>query len=137
MKYFKIGLAAATILLIIVFSAINPKKSADALTYDPANELRLAGTVEEVQEFYCPVTQDRGAHLVLRTAEDKSTTVHVGIGRFLREHRVAFSPGERVEVVGANIRYQGQDAVIARQITRGNEVITLRDAAGKPLWQRD
>ena len=60
--------------------------------------------------------------------------MHVAISRFLREHKVAIRPGERLQVTGAKIRYQGKEGMIAREIIRGDEVFTMRDTAGKPLW---
>jgi DNA/RNA endonuclease YhcR with UshA esterase domain len=60
--------------------------------------------------------------------------VHVALARFLREQKFAFQPGERVQVTGARIRYQGKEGMIAREIVRRDEVFTLRDVSGKPLW---
>ncbi len=134
MKTFNIILAVATVVLIIAFTAVRPKKNTDSLTYNPANEARLSGVVEEVQEFYCPVTQDAGAHLVLRTGPGP-ILVHVSVARFLRDQNVAFQRGERLEVVGAKIRYKGAEGLIAREIARGDSVLRVRDTAGKPLWQ--
>jgi hypothetical protein len=133
MKTFKIVLAVVTVLLIVILSGISTRKEVDSILYNAANETRISGVVAEVQEFYCPVTEDRGTHVVVKT-DHGPMVVHVAVARFLREHKVSFTPGERVEVVGAKIRYKGSDALIAREITRGDEVLRVRDDTGKPLW---
>ncbi len=134
MRTVKIVVGVLTVLLIVVLSGLNMKRGSDTTVYAASNEVKLTGSIQDVQEYFCPVTDDRGTHLVLDVGGGDSMVVHVAIARFLREHKVAFSPGQRIQVIGAKIRVNGKDAVIAREITRGNEVITLRNAQGKPLW---
>ncbi len=133
MRNLRIIVGAVTVVLIVLLTAVTSRKQPDSLAYSAGNEFTAAGTVEDVQEFYCPVTDDRGTHVMLKT--DRGTIlVHVAISRFLREHKFAIRPGERWQVTGAKIRYQGKEGMIAREIIRGDEVFTMRDAAGKPLW---
>lgn len=106
-------------------------RSQEPTTYDPAKETKISGTVKEVQEFYCPVTDDRGTHLLVQT-ENGDMLVHVALTRFLRKQNIAFGTGDKVEVLGSKVT---DHAVIARQITRGQEVYILRDMAGNPAWQ--
>lgn len=102
------------------------------LTYNPANETKISGTVQEVQEFYCPVTKDGGTHLVLDSDQGKML-IHVATTRFLRREKIAFATGDKVEVTGSPI---ASDALIAREITRGSDVYIVRDSDGKPAWER-
>jgi DNA/RNA endonuclease YhcR with UshA esterase domain len=133
MRNLKIIVGAVTVVLIVLLTAVTSRKQPDLLSYSAGNEITAAGTVEDVQEFYCPVTDDRGTHVMLKT--DRGTIlVHVAIARFLREHQFAIRPGERLQVTGAKIRYQGKEGMIAREIIRGDEIFTVRDTAGKPLW---
>lgn len=41
-----------------------------------------------------------------------------------------------VEVTGSLVKIEGNDALIAREITKVNEKLVLRDAKGTPLWSR-
>ncbi len=133
MRNLKIIIGGLTVLLIVLLTAVSSRKDNDSLGYNAANETTLVGTVEDVQEFYCPVTEDRGTHIVLRT-EHGTVLVHVAIARFLREHDFAIRPGDRVQVSGAKIRFRNQEGMIAREIVRGDEVFTLRNTSGKPRW---
>jgi DNA/RNA endonuclease YhcR with UshA esterase domain len=133
MRNVKIIVGVVTVVLIVLLTAVTSRKQPDSLAYSAANEITATGTVEDVQEFYCPVTDDRGTHVVLKT--DRGTIlVHVAISRFLREHKFAIQTGDHWQVTGAKIRFQGKEGMIAREIIRGDEIFTMRDAAGKPLW---
>ena len=133
MRNLKIIVGGLTVLLIVLLTAVGSRKDKDSLGYSAANEATLVGTVDDVQEFYCPVTDDRGTHVVLRT-ERGPILVHVAIARFLREHEFAIRKGDRVQVTGARIRFHNQEGMIAREIVRGDEVFTLRNTSGKPRW---
>ncbi len=105
-------------------------RNQEPTTYDPAKETKISGTVKEVQEFYCPVTNDRGTHLLLQT-DNGEMTVHVALTRYLRKQNIAFGTGDKVDVLGSKIK---DDAMIAREITRGSEMFILRDAKGTAVW---
>jgi hypothetical protein len=132
MKSLKWILGIATVVLIVVLSGRSRKQVVPG--YALATETVITGEVTEVQEFYCPLSEDQGMHLMLKTSNGQ-VQVHLGPGRFLRTHEVRFSPGDRVRVVGSRLRYKGEDALMAREVNRGTETLTFRDAEGKPLWQ--
>lgn len=134
MKTIKIVLGVVTVLLIVVLTATSPKRAPRVPTYNAATEVKAQGIVEEVQEFYCPISDDQGTHLKLKT--DRGTLqVHVGPARFLRSQQVSFKVGDQVQVLGARLQYDGADALLAREITRGDEVFILRDHLGQPVWR--
>ncbi|MBZ5628050.1 MAG: hypothetical protein LAO06_04205 [Acidobacteriia bacterium] len=133
MRNLKIIVAAVVVVLIVMLTAVTSRKDPDSLGYSAGNEFTTTGTVQDVQEFYCPVTEDRGTHLVLKT-DHGTMLVHVALSRFLREQKFAIQSGERLQVTGAKIRYQGREGMIAREIVRRDEVLTLRDTSGKPRW---
>jgi hypothetical protein len=37
-------------------------------------------------------------------------------------------------VVGSTVTYEGHEAMIAREITRGDQTFAFREPGGKPLW---
>jgi DNA polymerase III alpha subunit len=100
--------------------------------YNPATEVTVRGTVEEVRQ----VTRGQGwsgTHLTLQTDTGK-LDVHLGPSRFLEAKKFAVSKGDQVEVIGSKVQYQGQDVLIAREITKGDHRLTLRNAQGIPAW---
>ncbi len=135
MKTINIVVGAVTILLIIVFSSVGPRPEKAPPAYNAAAETTISGTVEETREFFCPISDELGMHLVLRTPQNV-LLVHVGPSRFLRAQSFQFHAGDRVEVVGTRVHYQQQDALLAREITRENEALIVRDHQGRPLWMK-
>jgi hypothetical protein len=120
-------------LVVLVVLLLTPQRH--PLSYNAAAEVTLRGVVEDVQDFYCPVSGDEGTHLIVATATGK-VRVHVAPTRFLSGQRWSFSRGDQVEVVGSRIIYQGHEALIARTIARGPDTVALRTANGSPLWVR-
>ena len=135
MKTINIIVGAAAIILVIVFSSVGPRTEKAPPAYNAAAEVKISGVVAETREFFCPISDDQGLHLVLRT-DQSVLLVHVAPARFLRSQNFQFHSGDRVEVVGSRVSYQQQDALLAREVTRGNEVLLVRDHQGRPLWMK-
>ena len=131
MKAIKIIGGFALALAIVSLMAVSLRRHAPS--YDLATEMTVRGTVQEVQEFYCPVSGDLGTHLILQTANG-TILVHVAPGRFLRGNGLSFAKGDQVEVVGSKFKYNGVDTLIARRVSRGNETFAFRKPSGKPVW---
>lgn len=98
--------------------------------YDPANELKVKGEVTEIKEV---AGQWEGTHLVVKTASG-SVIVHVGPSEFLKEMEMTFAVGDKVDVVGAKAPNTTEEEILAREITVGNNTVTLRDPKGVPIW---
>lgn len=104
------------------------------LKYDKAAEVTVQGTVEEVQEFDCPVTATLGSHVVLRTA-DGTILVHVAPVKFMKQYGIELKKGSKLKVTGARFKDgEGGDTILARQITSDEMVLEVRTPDGKPLW---
>lgn len=120
------GVALVALVVLLLTPQRHPPR------YNTAAEVTLRGVVEDVKNFYCPISGEEGTHLTLATEKGK-VEVHVAPARFLTGQRQFFR-GDDVEVVGSRITFLGHDAVIARTITRGAETVALRKANGQPLW---
>ncbi len=99
--------------------------------YNPAKETTIEGTIEEVNEFSCPVNEGEiGTHVMVKTSNGMQE-VHLAPARVVRAHKIVLPIGVKIHVVGAPFRFHGQDGLIARQITTPTEMFTLRDREGK------
>jgi len=125
---------AAIVLIAVLTSVRTPQKQAPP-AYNAAAEVSVSGIVGETKEFFCPISDEQGLHVVLRTGEG-NVLVHVAPARFLRSQQFVISPNDQISVVGTRVNYQSEDAMLAREITRGNEVLILRDHQGTPIWKR-
>ena len=121
----------AVLLMVLGVNFHSPVPAQGAALYNPANEVLVKGVVTEVREFACPVSEgEMGSHLMLNTANGV-LTIHLAQGRILRSQQISFAPGDQIAVVGSKVRIQGSNGVIAREITRGNEIFMFRDRTGK------
>lgn len=120
---------AFVILVVLLFTS--PRQRVP--TYDASDEVTVQGVVQDVQQFYCPISGDVGTHLVVKT-ENGTVQVHVAPTCFLRNNNLSFSAGDRIQVVGSRITYQGHYAIIARAATRAGQTVAFRQPGGHPLW---
>jgi hypothetical protein len=75
----------------------------------------------------------RGIHLLLKT--DKETiSVHLGPSWFIESQDVKILKGDRIDVRGSRITFDQKPAIIAAEVTKGNEILKLRDDSGFPVW---
>ena len=99
--------------------------------YDPATETTVTGTVEDVMQITHPGRGGSGTHLRLKT-ETGVIEVHVGPTWYLESQKASFAKGDAVTVTGSKVG----GAVIAREVKKGDAVLTLRDKQGVPKWSR-
>ena len=76
-----------------------------------------------------------GLHLRVRT-DDGLRAVHIGPGWYMERHNIRFNKKEKVTVVGSQIVFEGEDLIIAQEVVRGDNVLTIRDETGCPMWAR-
>jgi hypothetical protein len=74
-----------------------------------------------------------GTHLTFKT-ETGQVDVHLGPASWLADKKYEFAKDDQLEILGSSITVNGQKALIAREITKGDQKITLRDANGIPAW---
>lgn len=103
--------------------------------YNPATEVTVKGTVEQVRQVTGRKSWWTGTHLTLKTAKE-TLDVHLGPSWYLAEKKFAVAKGDQIEVTGSKIKYEGADAIIAREVTKGKQVLVLRNAQGVPEWSK-
>jgi hypothetical protein len=93
----------------------------------------LSGKIAEVRRV--PGPRSAGIHLDLESG-GKVVDVHLGPAWFVEEQSPKLQKGDEVEVTGSRVQLGGAQALIARSVKKGAEVLTLRDATGTPAWSR-
>lgn len=105
--------------------------------YDVKTETTIKGTVESVETITAEGGRGRrglgGTHLTVKT-EKETLEVHVGPTAYLTEKGITLAKGDTLEILGSRVTIDNEPVVIARQIKKGDNTWTLRDAAGRPLW---
>jgi hypothetical protein len=101
--------------------------------YDTKTVETVSGEVTAVAEMTPFKDMGRGVHLMLKT--DKETiSVHLGPVWYIERQDTKIVAGDKIEVKGSRITYEGKPAIIAAEIHKGDEVLMLRDASGIPVW---
>ena len=101
--------------------------------YDPKTVETVSGEVISVDKITPVRGMSYGVHLTVKT--DKETiSVHMGPGWFIENQDIKIEPKDNVEVKGSRITFEGKPAIIAAEVTKGNEMLKLRDENGFPVW---
>lgn len=104
-----------------------------ARLYDPKTVETIRGEVVRVNRMTPLRGMRYGIHLDVKT--DKATiSVHLGPAWYIENQNVKIAPKDEVEIKGSRITFDGKPAIIAAQVKKGDEVLTLRDADGYPVW---
>jgi hypothetical protein len=101
--------------------------------YDPKAVETISGEVTKVDRITPAKGMSGGIHMLVKT--DKETvSVHLGPSWYIENQDVKIEPKDKVEVKGSRVTFGGKPALIASEVRKGNEVLTLRDEAGFPAW---
>ena len=103
----------------------------DSPKYDAAKEVKIKGTIEDIQEV--EMGKEKHILLILKAA-DQSYDVCVCPPAFLKEFEMTFEKGQELNVVGAKATVGDKPVILAREVVRGNNTLTLRDKQGGPVW---
>jgi hypothetical protein len=101
--------------------------------YNPKTVETLSGEVVSLEKFTPEKRMSYGVHFTLKT-EKETIPVHLGPSWYVEKQAVTIAPGDKVEVKGSRITYEGKPAIIAAEVKKGGQVLKLRDANGVPAW---
>lgn len=101
--------------------------------YNPQTVETISGVVVSVNRFTPIGGRSYGVHAMVKT-EKETLSVHLGPAWFIDNQESEIKAGDKVEIKGSRITYEGKPAIIAAEVTMGNETLTLRDAGGTPAW---
>ena len=73
------------------------------------------------------------AYLVIKSGED-TVEVFLCPKKFLDDMGASFKAADTVEVTGSKVKQDGADLILAREVAKGDDTLTLRFKDGKPAW---
>ena len=100
--------------------------------FDPKTITTVQGDVVAVQRV--EGRRHTGVHLTVAVGSE-SVDVHLGPDFYVDAQALQIAKGDRIEVKGSRITFDGKPAVVAQEVRRGAEVLALRDASGTPAWR--
>ena len=102
--------------------------------YNPAIEAVYKGIVVDVVDRQCPVSGGVGSHVVLKLEDGGTIEVHLASAKFVKSYELVFNKGDKIEVTGSKVKFEGVDTIFAREVKRGEDTFVFRDKDGKPVW---
>jgi hypothetical protein len=93
----------------------------------------VSGEVTSVQQMTPMKGMGPGVHLALKT-DKGNLDVHLGPAWYIERQDIKIAAGDKIEVKGSRITFEGNPAIIAAEVRKGDEVLILRDANGVPMW---
>ncbi|MEZ4743849.1 MAG: hypothetical protein R3B45_15630 [Bdellovibrionota bacterium] len=101
--------------------------------FDTKSVVEIEGTVEEVL-YRSPLRgMSSGVHLRVK-AKDKTYEVHLGPKWYIDNQEAKIEKGDQIKIAGSKIKFDGADAIIAESVTKGDQMLVLRDNSGRPNW---
>ncbi len=101
--------------------------------YDPNTVQTISGEVVKVDKITPMKGMSYGVHLLVRT-DSEDISVHLGPAWYIENQDVKIVSGDKVEIRGSKVTFKGKPALIAAEVKKGDEVLSLRDENGVPLW---
>lgn len=134
----RVQLAAAAAILCLPLAlqaqktpAPNPAPD-NSPKYDAKTEETLKGTVDDVRVNGTD-QKTKTATLVLKHGIE-AVDVFLGPVSFLDAMEISFSKGDELQVVGSKVKTGEGQEILAREVTKGNDTLILREKGGKPVW---
>ena len=103
-------------------------------TYSRAALETVSGEVIEVYEATSRQSYRAGLHLLVK-AHEETIDVHLGSISYIEGQNFHFEPGDAIEIKGDLLTDSQIPTMIAIEVKKGNETITLRDEDGFPMWR--
>jgi hypothetical protein len=119
---------------LIAFAPANARLPEQERKVTPSDE-EMRGTVLDVTEQKCEDCSVVGVRATVRWENKRVVELRIAPKSYLEMCNFRLSAGDVIDVTGSRTREGNVDVVIARSIRRGNENLTLRDGAGKPMWE--
>ncbi len=103
------------------------------LAYKPDTVVTISGEVVSVEKTVPRKGTFYGVHLIVET-DEKSVAVHLGPGWYIENQEVKINPKDHVKIIGSKVTFDEEEAIIACEVKKGDEVLELRDGNGIPAW---
>ena len=103
--------------------------------YDPKTVETIGGNVLSVEKTTPAKRRGYWVELILQTGKE-TIAVQLGPAWYIDKQTPRIEANDTITVTGSRLTTDGKSAIIAADITKGNELLKLRDNSGIPVWPR-
>ncbi len=100
--------------------------------YNPHREVTFSGTVTGKTKGKVP-GMAQGMSILIRSGKNLRE-VELGPAWYVGRQSASVNMGDKVKVTGVPLRVGRENVILARQVTRGRNILALRDTDGMPYW---
>jgi hypothetical protein len=68
--------------------------------------------------------------------DSEETAVYLGPSWYVDKQTLRIAPKDHIQVRGSRVTVDGATAIIAAEVKKGDQSLTLRDNDGLPMWRR-
>ena len=101
--------------------------------YDSKTVETITGTVLDVEKIIPMKGMSYGIHLTVKT-DQETISVHLGPGWFIESQDIKIEQKDKLEIKGSRIDFEGEPAIIAAEVEKGDQTFIFRDENGYPVW---
>jgi len=101
--------------------------------YDPKTVETVGGNVLSIQKTTLPKRRGYWVELMLQTTKE-TITVQLGPAWYIDKQTPRIEANDTITVIGSRLTMDGRLAIVAADVTKGNELLKLRDNNGTPVW---
>ncbi len=117
---------------IPAFTQERTSKSSTPPKYDPQTETKAKGVLDEVKIFDFGTRKDF-IQLILKDGTE-TVVVYVCPKPFEEVMGISFTKGDQLSFTGSRLKREESEVILAREIVKGTDTLTFRDAKGTPVW---
>ena len=102
--------------------------------YDVSKLTTSEGTVQSLGTFHIEANSAPGLLIELKTEKGDVMMVHAGPSAFAQSKSFTLATGDKISVTGTQVEFDSKTILMAGEVKRGNDTLTLRDSSGKVQW---
>jgi hypothetical protein len=103
--------------------------------YDVKTIETIGGRVLSVEKTAPANRRGNWINLLLETGKG-TIAVQLGPDWYIDKQTPRIQPDDTIKVTGSRVTMDGRSMVVAADVTKGNELLRLREANGIPVWPR-
>jgi hypothetical protein len=100
--------------------------------FNPTTVVTANGPLLGIKSF--PFEKDTDYTVLTINVRGELPHVILGPSKHLDDRQIALGIGDPVQVTGSWIRWRGQLAMLAKELTIGGNSVVFREDSGKPMW---
>jgi len=136
MAKYRFFMGAVPVLALIVGAATLLAKDPKVSGVPEYNPAAVVHTRVQVVEFKVFPANDplQGAHVFVKTGSGETLDVFLGPAKYVKIFNLPLNAGDRIDLLGSEVKFNGANLVLGRELTKGAVTMILRDDNGTPMW---